>query len=147
MMVGLDSSVIIAAVHANHPRHGVAVRWLVDALARDSLVACHHSVLEAYAVLTSLPGDLRVTPSEARDLLETTVRGTMMVTGYDPQGIWPMLSDFIRTPVAGGRSYDAFVARILHAHGARAVATFNGKHFAGLVDGLDVIDPARDAAG
>lgn len=147
MTIGLDSSAIVAAVHANHPHHGIAIRWLVDALARDSLVACHHSVPEAYAVLTSLPGALRVTPSEARDLLETTVKGTMTVAGYEPQSIWPMLSDFVRTPVAGGRSYDAYVARILHSHGAQAVATFNQKRFTGLVDGLDVIDPARAAAG
>ena len=147
MMIGVDSSVIIAAVHANHPRHGIAIRWMVDALARDALVACHHSILEAYAVLTSLPGDLRVTPPEARDLLETTVMGTMTVAGFHPESIWPTLADLVRMPAAGGRSYDAFVARVLRAHGAQAVATFNGKHFTGLVDGLDVVDPAGARAG
>jgi len=146
MTIGLDSSVIIAVVHANHPRHGIALHWMMDALARDTLVACHLSVLEAYAVLTSLPGDLRVTPSEARDLLETTVMGTMTVAGFDPVPIWPMLAELVRMPVAGGRSYDAFVARVLHSHGARVVATFNGKHFAGLVEGLDVLDPAGSTA-
>jgi predicted nucleic acid-binding protein len=141
MTIGVDSSVIVAAIHANHPRHADAARWLIDALTRHELVACHHSILEAYAVLTSLPGDFRVTPSEARDLLEATVKGNMAVAGFQPESIWPTLAEFVPMSAIGGRSCDAFVARVLHAHGARAVATFNGRHFAGLIDGLEVIDP------
>jgi predicted nucleic acid-binding protein len=143
MMIGVDSSVIVAAIHANHSRHAAAAGWLVRALSVDELVVCHHTVLEAYAVLTSLPGSFRVTPSEARDLLAATVKGNMTVAGFDPGGTWDTLESFVPWSVAGGRSYDAFVARVLHAHGARVVATFNVKHFAGLVEGLSVIDPGE----
>jgi predicted nucleic acid-binding protein len=138
--IGVDSSVVVAAIHANHPRHAVAALWLVNALAADELVVCHHTVFEAFAILTSLPGSFRVTPSEARDLLVATVRGNMALAGFDPGSTWSILESFVPASVAGGRSYDAFVAGVLHAHGARAVATFNVKHFAGLVEGLSVID-------
>jgi predicted nucleic acid-binding protein len=145
-MIGVDSSVIIAAIHANHPRHGIAASWLMQAFAADELVVCHHTVLEAFAILTSLPGGFRVTPSEARDLLVATVKGNMTLAGFDAGTTWNLLESFVPASVAGGRSYDAFVAGVLHAHGARAVATFNAKHFRGLVEGLSVIDPG-DAGG
>jgi len=141
--IGVDSSVIVAAVHANHPRHPIAANWLVQAFARHELVVCHHSVLETYAVLTSLPGSLRVTPPEARELLATTVRATMSVAEFRPESIWTTVDSLVSGAVPGGRSYDAFVASVLRSSGAQAVATFNRRHFAGLADGLDVIDPSE----
>jgi predicted nucleic acid-binding protein len=146
MMIGVDSSVIVAGIHANHPRHTAAAHWLVRALTAHELVICHHSILEAYAVLTSLPGSFRVTPSEARDLLTATVKGNMAVAGFEPASTWEIIGSFIPWSVAGSRSYDAFVARVLHAHGARAVATFNVKHFAGLIEGFSAIDPGETGA-
>ena len=143
MKIGIDSSVIIAGVHANHPRHAAASHWLVQSLSAHELVVCHHSVLESYAILTSLPGDLRVTPSEARDLLEATVKANMVVAGFQPESIWSTLGSFVPMTAVGGRSCDAFVACVLHAYGTRAVATFNPKHFAGLIEGLQVIDPGE----
>ena len=143
MKIGIDSSVIIAGVHANHPRHAAAAHWLVGAMSMHELVVCHHSILEAYAVLTSLPGSFRVTPSEARDLLSATVMENMSLAGFEPGSIWAILAAFIPKSAAGGRSYDAFVARVLYAHGAQAVATFNTKHFAGLIEGFTVIDPGE----
>ena len=53
--VGVDTSVMVAAVHANHPMHSAAARWLDAALGSHTVVVAHHSVLEAYAVLTRLP--------------------------------------------------------------------------------------------
>jgi predicted nucleic acid-binding protein len=141
MKIGVDSSVIVAGVHANHPRHAAAAQWLVQALTAHELMVCHHSVLESYAVLTSLPGELRVTPSEARDLLEATVRANMVVAGFQPESIWTILESFVPITAVGGRSYDAFTACVLHASGTRALATLNPKHFAGLIEGLQVIDP------
>ena len=46
---------MVAAVHANHPMHSAAARWLDAALGSHTVVVAHHSVLEAYAVLTRLP--------------------------------------------------------------------------------------------
>jgi predicted nucleic acid-binding protein len=141
MKIGLDSSVIVAAVHTSHPRHSAAARWLIDALAVHELVVCQHSILEAYAVLTRLPGDLRVQPSEARDLLAATVKANMSVTGFKPAEIWKILELLVLSSVSGGHSYDAFVAHALAAGGAQAVATLNPKNYQALVQGLDVISP------
>jgi predicted nucleic acid-binding protein len=130
--IGVDSSIIVAAVHTRHPRHSVAAH---------ELVVCHHSILEAYAVLTRLPGDLRVQPSEARDLLAATVKASMSVTGFKPAEIWKVLELFVPSSVAGGHSYDAFVAHAPSSSGAEAMATLDPKHFQDLVEGLGVISP------
>ena len=143
MKIGVDSSVIVAGVHANHPRHAAAAQWLVQAMTVHELMVCHHSVLESYAVLTSLPGDLRVTPSEARDLLEATVRANMVVAEFQPESIWSILESFVPLTTVGGRSYDAFTARVLHASGTRVISTLNPKHFSGLIEGLKVITPGE----
>ena len=146
MKIGVDSSVIVAGIHANHPFHAAAARWLVTSLSVNELVVCHHTILEAYAVLTSLPGSYRVTPSEARDLLTATVKANMTVAGFAPGNTWQILESLVLRSVTGGRSYDAFVASVLHAHGVHSVATFNAKHFTGLIEGLSVIDPVDTVA-
>ena len=143
MKVGVDSSVVVAAVHANHPRHALSAHWLIRALAEDRLVIAHHSVLEAYAVLTRLPGEWRVTPSEARDLLAATVQKNMEIAAYQSDGIFALVESLVVSSVMGGRSYDAFVLHILQSAGAEAVATFNPSRFRGLDDRVRIIDPAE----
>ena len=146
MRIGVDSSVVVAAVHANHPYHAVAASWVVDNLRAHELVVAHHSVVEAYAVLTRLPGDLCVTPSEARDLLRETVRSNMAVAGLRADSVWTLIESLVASSVAGGRSYDALIAQALVTHGAPAIATFNPSHFRGLAGDVAVIDPSRPGA-
>lgn len=143
MKIGIDSSVIVAAVHANHPHHALATNWLVQSLKDHHLVVCHHSILESYAVLTRLPGELRVTPSEARDLLTATVQANMSVAGFQADSIWTMIESLAMSSVVGGHSYDAFIIEVLHSCAVEAVATFNPAHFSNLADDLQVIDPAK----
>ena len=50
MTFGVDTSVLVAAVHANHPRHFAASAWLDAAFSSHEVVVAHHSVIEAYAV-------------------------------------------------------------------------------------------------
>lgn len=140
MTIGVDASVIVAGLHANHPRHALAAGWITRALGDHKLVVCHHTVLETYAVLTRLPSDFRVTPSEAKDLLVATVKAHMTVVPFSPEGIWGIVERLTVTTASGGRSYDAFVAECLQSAGAEAVATFDPGHFRGLT-ALDVIDP------
>lgn len=143
MKIGVDSSVIVAGVHANHPLHETAVSWLSRSLSAHQLVVAHHSVLESYAVLTRLPADLRVMPSEARDLLAETVRANMDIAGFQAESIWAMMEALASSSVVGVHSCDAFVLQILNNCGAEAIATFNPAHFRGLPGGLRIIDPSQ----
>lgn len=146
MKIGIDSSVVVAAVHANHPYHAVAAKWIVENLRAHELVVAQHSVVEAYAVLTRLPGDLCLTPSEARDLLRQTVRANMAVAGLRADSVWTLLESLVASSVAGGHSYDAVIRQALATAGAEAIATFNPSHFRGLGGDVPVIDPSKPGA-
>jgi toxin FitB len=143
--IGIDSSVVVAGVHAGHPRHALAVDWLTRMLVQHELIVAHHSVLEAYAVLTRLPGDHRLTPSEAKDLLIASVKENMKIAPYDPDGIWTAIGSFVMSSVTGGRCYDAYIADILRTASADAIATFNPAHFRDFADGMRIIDPSVPA--
>ena len=143
MNIGVDSNVIVAGVHANHPYHALAANWLVQNLAEHQLMAVHHSVLESYAVLTRLPGDLRVSPSEAKDLLTATVQANMIIPRFDSESIWPTIETLVMSSVVGGRSYDTFILLILRSVGAQAIATFNPTHFRDLESDMIIIDPSK----
>jgi len=142
MRIGVDSSVLVAAMHANHPLHAVAASWAVNTLDSDELVITHHTVLECYAVLTRLPGALRVTGDEARRLLEGTVRANMTVADFRPDWMWDLIDWMSGRHVAGGRSYDAFAFDVLRRAGVERFATFNTAHFRDLDPKILLVDPS-----
>jgi predicted nucleic acid-binding protein len=143
--IGVDSCIIVAGVHANHPWHAVAASWLVNGIGAHDLVVAHHSVLEAYAVLTRLPGDLRLLGSEARELLRATIQGNMQVARFRAASIWTLLDSIVARSASGGRSYDAFALEVLRRDGVEAIATFNVAHFSELDPDLPIIDPSKPA--
>jgi predicted nucleic acid-binding protein len=146
MTIGVDSSLIVAALHANHPRHAAAADWMVRNIGKHRLVVAQHTILETYAVLTRLPGDLRVTPSEARDLLAASVRPHMAVAGLQNDGIWGLVDRLVESSVIGGRTYDAYIVQALRSAGVEAVATMNRGHFAELAPELHILDPSLPGA-
>ncbi len=143
MKIGVDSCILIAGVHGNHPFHAVAVDWLINNLSLNELIVTHHSILETYAVLTRLPGELRITGAEAKQLLETSIRPNMQITTFSASSMWDFIDTFVNQGAIGGRSYDAFIAEILIKFGADAIATFNSTHFMSLSTDLTVIDPTK----
>jgi len=142
MKIGVDSCVIIAGVHANHPLHSVAAGWLVRHIATDELIVAHHSLLETYAVLTRLPGRLRTSGAEAWQLIETTVRPNMRIAPFESSAIWGCLERLTQKSVTGGSAYDAFILDILAAAAIDALATFNTNHFMKLSPPFEIIDPS-----
>ena len=143
MKIGVDSSVLIAGVHANHPRHAVAATWLIRNIPLHELMVAHHSILETYAVLTRLPGEWRLTGPEAKQLLESTIRPNMQVTDFNASSFWHILDSLVNHSAVGGHSYDVFIAEILNQSGAEAIATFNTRHFSEFSSEISIIDPSQ----
>ena len=142
MKIGVDSCIIIAGVHASHPLHAIAARWLIKNIADNDLVVAHHSILEAFAVLTRLPGRLRTNGSEARQLIETTVKTNMEVAPFDAPSIWSCLDSLTQQAAVGGGAYDGFILTLLRDAGAESLATFNTRHFARFALDFPLIDPS-----
>ena len=143
MKIGVDSSILVAGVHANHPLHAVAAGWLIKNIPLHELIVSHHSILETYAVLTRLPGELRLTGLEAKQLLESTIKLNMRVADFSSSSIWDYVDSLVDQSALGGRSYDVFIAEILSKSGAESIATFNTRHFSEFATRMSIIDPSK----
>jgi toxin FitB len=122
--LGLDTSVAIPLLVQTHSAHAEVVRWWNG---RDVALA-GHALAETYSVLTRLPGDLRLAPSDAARLIAERF-AKPLVLGADVYERLPELLS--RLGIAGGAVYDALVAYAAVEHSAtlatrdlRAKATY-----------------------
>lgn len=142
MIAGVDTSVLVAAVHANHPMHAVASTWLDSAFSEHEVLIAHHSVVESYAVLTRLPSKFRLSPQEAQMVLRETLHGNARLASFVAESVWSTLDSIVHRGAAGGPTYDAFIINILAEAGADVIVTFNAREFRGLAGDLRVAEPS-----
>lgn len=108
----VDTSVAVAAVDASHAAHA-ACRDVVRSL-RPALAG--HAAFEVYAVLTRMPGELAVDPTDAAALVARTFPEVVRLDG---QASATLLSRLPVLGITGGSVYDALVAEAARAAGAR----------------------------
>ncbi len=121
----MDTSVAVPAMVASHPAHELCTIATAD---RDVVLATH-SALETYSVLTRLPGDARLSPSDAARLIRSGF-GTPVPL---PVERWIGLVDELAAAgIAAGAIYDALIGltaasdeRILLTRDRRAAATYS----------------------
>jgi predicted nucleic acid-binding protein len=105
-----DTSAVIAALSAWHEHHEAAAERL------DAVVALPaHVLLEAYSVLTRLPGGLAVPAAVASKVLAGRFRGEPLRLSDRERATLPVT--LARAGVAGGASYDGLIALEAVAHG------------------------------
>lgn len=114
-MIALDTSVAVPLLVGTHSAHRAVVRWWDG---RDVALS-GHALAETYSVLTRLPGDVRVAPADAAQLLASRF-GPPLVLDLAAAATLP--ETFARLGIAGGAVYDALVALPAAQHGA-ALAT------------------------
>jgi len=101
---------VIAALSAWHEHHEAAAARL------DVVVALPaHVMLEAYSVLTRLPGGVAVPATVASEVLAERFRGELLRLSDRERAALPVT--LARAGVAGGASYDGLVALEAVAHG------------------------------
>jgi predicted nucleic acid-binding protein len=70
----LDTSVLVAAMVEAHPAHEQAFPWLKRAISgSDSVLVAAHSLAELYAILTTLPVEPRISPTDAQQLIKRNI--------------------------------------------------------------------------
>ncbi len=125
-----DTSVLIPALIANHPRHAEAARRLERVHAGAiQLVISTHTIAELYATLSALPVSPRISSGEAVQLIRENVLSRAEIVALDESDYEQVISLAAEMDVSGGAVYDA-----LHVHAARkAVAdrlwTMNERDF------------------
>lgn len=104
-----DTSVVVPALAGWHENHEVAAGALDGVAALPA-----HVLIEAYAVLTRLPGGLAVAPEAAAAVLASRFGDEpLQLAGAERR---TLLSTLAAAGVGGGASYDGLVALEAAAH-------------------------------
>lgn len=146
--VFFDTSVLLAGLVDFGPQSGPA-QQAMHAVAERTVAAATawHCCLEVYSVATRLPPEFRLAPADAVQLLHEEVFARMAVHDLPAGDRAAFLAALIQEGIAGGRIYDAHIAEVARAAGARVIVTDNRRHFlAALRHGIRVETPAEFAA-
>ena len=101
--LAIDASVAVPLLVRTHTAHPEVVRWWDG---REVHLA-GHALAETYAVLTRLPGDLRMEPRDAARLLAERFAAPLLLGPETARRLPQLLSQL---GIAGGAVYDALVA-------------------------------------
>jgi predicted nucleic acid-binding protein len=150
LSVFLDTSVLLAGLVDFGPQSAPA-QSILHAVAEKSIQSpgtAWHCCLEFYSVATRLPPEFRLTPHDANELLREEVFGRLTVHDLPGDERLGLFATSARDRIAGGRVYDAHIAEVARAAGARIIVTDNRRHFlASLRHGVKVETPAEFLAG
>jgi predicted nucleic acid-binding protein len=109
--LGLDTSVAIALLVRTHRAHADVVAWWGG----REVALSGHALAETYSVLTRLPGDLRVAPTDATRLIAERFADPLQLSAKNFRRLPALCS---RIGIAGGAVYDALVALAALEHDA-----------------------------
>ena len=144
--VFLDTSVLLAGLVDFGPQSAPAQKLLhgVAAHTVPSAGTAWHCCLEFFSVSTRLPPEYRLTPADALRLIDEEVFARMGVHELPSGDRLTFLRAAVQDATAGGRIYDAHIAEVARAAGAKVVVTDNRRHFmAALRHGMRVETPAE----
>lgn len=99
----LDTSVAVPLLVQTHQAHAAVTRWW----AGRSVALSGHALAETYSVLTRLPGDIRLAPADAAQLLAARFVAPLLLSREVAAALPTVLADMA---IAGGAVYDAMVA-------------------------------------
>ena len=135
MKIFCDTTVLVAAFLQSHPHHNTA-RPVVERVktAQDEGFVATHSLAEAYAVLTRLPGGNQVAPTVAWQLISENVLKDFTIVGLTSREYAETLEKAAANGVEGGKTYDALLLAAAAKSGAERIYTMNVRHFQGLAD-------------
>lgn len=130
-----DSSVTVAASLRFHPDHERCRADLERRLGRgDELVLAAHSLAELYSTLTRMPPPNRISPPAAINLIRTNfLDRARVVVSLHADGYVALLADLAARGLAGGRTYDAVIARTADDARVDVFLTRNLRDFEGLL--------------
>ncbi len=137
---------MVAAVCGWHVRHAAAAAAIEGRLDRgERMTIAAHAIAETYAVLTRLPAPHRLAPSDAWTLVRANFVDHASLVTLDGAAHVAVLEGLAGEGVGGGRTYDALIAACASASRAKALLTFNRRHFDPPPRGVMIVEPPDPA--
>ena len=139
----VDTSVVVAALVDQLGAHEAAFREFRRCSHGENAGYCStHAVAEVYATLTALPLKRRISPDEARRLIEDTVLGRLTVIPLGSADYRAVLRQVANQGLGSGAIYDALHAHCAHKEGVDQILTYNLSDFDRFdLDGILVAAP------
>jgi predicted nucleic acid-binding protein len=126
----LDTSILVAAMVEAHPSHEQGLIWFKRVTTgSDEGVVAAHSLAELYSILTTLPVQPRISPDEARQLIQHNVIQKLEVVTLDKQDYAHVIELLAKIGIAGGATYDALILRAAAISNVDLVVTLNQRDF------------------
>jgi predicted nucleic acid-binding protein len=124
---------MVASVSSWHERHEDAATAIEARLSRgDQMIIAAHSIVETYAVLTRLPPGRRLSPRNARAIIEGSFLSHGTIISLPVSAYVDLLQWLADHDVAGGRTYDALIVAAAEHGRVETVLTLNGRDFEAL---------------
>ena len=107
--LALDTSVAVPLLIQTHDAHASLVEWWGG----REIALCGHSAAETYSILTRLPADLRLAPSDAARLMRDRFEAPLLLSA----DVSARLPDVLGAlAIAGGAVYDAMIGLAAAEH-------------------------------
>ncbi len=133
---------MVAAVCGWHERHAAAAVEIERRLDRgERLVIAAHAIAETYAVLTRLSAPHRLSPADAWTLVRTNFVDNAALVTLDGPAHVALLARLAESGIGGGRTYDGLIAACAEVSHAKALLTFNSRHFDPPPRGVTIVEP------
>ena len=95
----------------------------------DTGVVAAHSLVELYAILTTLPVQPRIPPSVAQQLIQHNVLDTFEVAFLSDEEYVDVLKHLSALGIIGGATYDALILHAASKANVEQIITLNPKDF------------------
>jgi predicted nucleic acid-binding protein len=122
-----DTSVLVPTFYGEHEHHQPSFDRFLPQNQETGCTAAH-CLVEVYSVLTGMPGKDRASPDEALLFIDD-VRERLTIVALAEEEYTQTLQDAAAAGIMGGGIYDAVVARCALKADAKALYTWNVKHF------------------
>ena len=109
-MIAIDTSVAIPLLVQTHAAHLSVTSWWD----RREVSPAGHARFETYAVLTRLPADVRLAPTDAARLIRARFPTTLALS---TKTVESQIDEWSGRGISGGAVYDALVAAAALEHG------------------------------
>ena len=130
MKVFFDTSVLISAVVNQLPRHQPALDCFLHYSSGKHSAACStHALAEAYATLTALPLPRRISPEDARKLIETNFLNRLEIVEISRDSYAQAIRRTANLGLSSGIIYDALHLVCAEISGCQRLYTYNLAHF------------------
>ncbi|GAP95472.1 type II toxin-antitoxin system VapC family toxin [Leptolyngbya sp. NIES-2104] len=129
MKVLFDTSVIVAASLPKHPNHSSCFIQLQAAKSGQiEAYISTHTLAEAYSVLTRMPSQPRMSPSDAKALLSAHLSYIQAIS-LELRDYQAAMDQMAALNLPGGGIFDALIAQAALKAAVDRILTLNLKHF------------------